>query len=87
MLRSRLYQGETDLWLLTARTGAGDFTMTAGPLNEVMGKILLQTPVRITLVSLSIVAERVRMLVEKGEIEVDDALPPPAVSPTLKKVN
>jgi hypothetical protein len=42
--------------------------------------------VRITLVSLALAAERVRMLTEKGEIEVDD-LPPPAVPPTLAKVN
>jgi hypothetical protein len=41
--------------------------------------------IRITLVSLT-ATERVRMLAEKGEIEVDD-LPPPAIPPTLRKVN
>jgi len=85
-LRTRLDRGETDLWLLTARTGGEDFHMTAGKLNEVMGRILPQTPIRITLISLAIAAERVRMLTEKGEIEVDD-LPPLAIPPTLKKVN
>jgi hypothetical protein len=42
--------------------------------------------VRITLVSLALAAERVRMVAETGEIEVDD-LPPAAIPPTLKKVN
>jgi hypothetical protein len=41
--------------------------------------------IRITLISLA-AAERVRYLAERGEIEVDD-LPPPAVPPTLAKVN
>jgi hypothetical protein len=74
---------------LTARTGDGTFHMYAGELNRVMGQILHQVPgppIRITLTSLAVAAERVRMLAEKGEIEVDD-LPPPAVPPTLKKVN
>jgi hypothetical protein len=43
--------------------------------------------VRITLISLALAAERVRLLVEQGEIEVDDALPPPVIEPTLRKVN
>lgn len=42
--------------------------------------------VRITLVSLTLAAERVHMLAETGEIEVDD-LPSAAIPPTLKKVN
>ena len=54
-----------------------------------MGWILHQAPapaIRITLISLAVAAERVRFLAEQGEIEVDD-LPPPAVPPTLAKIN
>jgi hypothetical protein len=61
--------------------------MFAGQLNLVMGRILHQVPapaVRITLISLAVAAERVRMLAEKGEIEVDD-LPPPAGPQTLAR--
>jgi hypothetical protein len=60
----------------------GMFHMFAGKLNEVMGRILYQTPstiIRITLVSLAHAADRVRVLAERGEIEIDD-LPPPAGS-------
>jgi hypothetical protein len=75
------------LWLLKARTADGTFHRYAGKLNFVMGRILHQglgSAIRITLISLAVAAERVRVLAEKGEIEVDD-LPP--VPPTLAKVN
>jgi hypothetical protein len=56
--------------------------MYAGGLNLVMGQILRQGPaIRITLISLVVSAERVRMLAQRGEIEVGDPTSP-AIPPT-----
>jgi hypothetical protein len=86
-IRAHLDHGERDLWLLLARTVEGDIVLYTGPLAHVMGRVKKHNVIRITLLPLVIAAERVRMLVEKGEIEVDDDLPPPASSPTLVKIN
>ncbi len=88
-LRPRLDAGETDLWLLMARTADGTFHMLVGELHLVMGQILYETSsarIRITLVSLAVAAGRMRFLAERGEIEVDD-LPPPGVPQPVARFN
>ena len=58
--------------------------MYGGGLNLVMGQILRQGPA-IRLISLLVSAERVRMLAQRGEIEVGDP-PSPAIPPTMARV-
>ena len=80
-IREHLAHGEVDLWLLLARTVDGDLVLYTGPLAHVMGAIRRHDVFRITLIPLAVCVERVRMLVEKGELEIDDALPPGRFTP------